>query len=125
MCHSFCRNGNVGFSGCNNLEIKCWTCDCRRAMICFLNHKILFPFLVLYASPLESHITCPACHCMELCQRVCGPLDKSCHVEIAFISQSSTWPPSPEKRVCFVTCDWKLPNQSWLFPITQVLLTSP
>ena len=104
MCHSFCRNENVGFSGHNNLEIKCWTCDCRKAVICFLNHKISFPFLIHYASPLESHITYPACHHIESCQWVCGSLNKLCQVETAFISLSPTWPQSPGKKKKTVLC---------------------
>lgn len=97
MCHSFCRNGNVGFSGCNNLEIKCWTCDCREVVTCFLSHKILFPFLTLCASPLANNVTCAACHCVDLRQWVCWPLDKSYHVETVFISQSPTCPQSQIK----------------------------
>lgn len=115
---SFCRNGNVGFSGCNNSGIKCWTCGHRKAEISFINHAVLFTLLILHSSPLEGHTTCPACHCVELCQWVCGPPDKSYHVKNTFISQSPTWPQSSQKRMCFVICDWKLPNWSWLFSIT-------
>lgn len=125
MCHSFCRNGNVGFSGCNNLEIKCWACDCREVVTCFRSHKILFPFLTLCASPLANHVTCAACHCVELCQRVCWPLDKSYQVETVFISQSPTCPQSSQIKCALLHTDWKLSNQSWLFALTLAFLIFP
>lgn len=99
MCHSSHSHRNVDFSGCDNLEIKHWTCDWRRLWF-VPSYVWSCLLLILQPSHLESHVVCLVCHCVPLC----GPPYKSCHTEIAFISWSLTWPQSPGKKnaLCYI-----------------------